>query len=187
MATTNAQVVEPQQDVDAAATCPVTAVADFVELITESGGTYGLRAQDAANATNPESDIADAALAANAEYKIVRRDRQFGTTGCLRLRYDSATTALTTSPVVAVFGRVDSSGPWMRMITLANEDTSFTMAPDFTYDATDSANSRRYTYPVRNRCFDTYGLCEFIAVVETAAAGNTGGSLSNMALEVWFI
>lgn len=161
------------QETDAKLIAAISLTSDWQTMIAANDGSDGgPESADAATITNPTTQITKATR------RIYLRQGKAGMFLVLRLGYDDALT-VTVDPVVAVFGRKNSSGKWERLRNRAGALTG-TLATDITNDVTDG--TLKYTTVHHdNNMWDVLGCNEILVGVQTALAGT--GTTTNSIVE----
>ena len=164
MALGTTKVSNPVTYTNGGASFPSSIASGWIDAI-DTGGVVTI---DNAAITDPTSQITAG------DRKLIQRGQKCGTLLQFRLVYDSDSSAFTTAPVFAVFGRASGFGDqWQR---LRNKSNGLTLT--FAAAATDiDVGPLKFTNPDNeNHTFDCQGCDEFLVGLETAI--NPAGGLA---------
>jgi len=128
-------------------------------------------------ADNSGSRIVNPAAQITLSTRKIVQVRGSGTILRLRMGYSNGASAITTPPVVQVFGRRDATDAWQMLNNKAGSE-SVTLTADPATDITDG--TLKYTRPqLETHSWDLDGCDELLVGIMTALAGQTGGSVDD--------
>ena len=156
-----ANVVSGQYRNYAGCVAPVSITAPWQTIIAAGGPAL----LDNANITNPTTQI----VRPTTSLFILGTQ---ATNLLLRLAYADALSSIT-SPVVKVFGRLDSNNAWQLLKAKASVGST-TLTATLTADATNDVTDGTYKYTTpdfQNTCWDCLGCTEILVGIQTVLAG----------------
>lgn len=135
----------------------------------------GLEQQDAAALTDPDAEIT------NSTTHLFKVGRQ-GTTLLLRMKYDDGLSAIT-DPVLRVFGRYDSTEPWMMLNQKGGADNATVTMQTASTDVSDGTDNWT-DVDEDDHSFDLRGCDEILVGVQTALAATGDPTLASLEAKI---